>query len=147
VEIIGVASREYLAGAPPVREPRDLLSLQLLHEEDFDLWRAWLAAHGVQGEVELTGPRLWQGHLTLDAARYGNGVALTNSLIAAADIAAGRLVEVGKDCSSFMPPSVGVYQFIARADRWDSQVIRCFRQWLISTFAKDHPQRLASSSR
>jgi DNA-binding transcriptional LysR family regulator len=145
VPIIAVASRGYLAGAAPVREPRDLLDHQLLHEENFDRWRNWLAAHGVHDDVELTGPRLWQGHLTLDAARYGRGVALTNSLIVAEQIAAGQLVEVGQDCDSFKPQTVGLYQFITKADRWDAALIRRFRHWLTSTIAKEHPHLRALS--
>lgn len=143
--IIGVASPEYVAGAAPIREPRDLLAHQLLHEENFDRWRHWLAAHGVEDDIELTGPRLWQGHLTLDAARYGRGVALTNALIVADDVAAGRLVEVGKDCDTFMPQALGSYQFIAKSDRWDTPAIRRFRHWLTSAIEKEHPHLRAST--
>jgi LysR family glycine cleavage system transcriptional activator len=139
VPIIAVASHGYLTAHPTIAQPRDLLSHQLLHEENFDRWRNFLAAHGVVDDVELTGPRLWQGHLTLDAARYGRGVSLTNMLIAADDIAAGRLVEVGCDLASFTPKAMGAYQFIAKADRWDASLIRRFRHWLTSTIAREHP--------
>jgi LysR family transcriptional regulator, glycine cleavage system transcriptional activator len=138
--IIAVASKAYLDGAPPVQRPADLLRHMLLHEENFDRWRNWLAAHRVAAEEELSGPRLWQGHLTLDAARYGRGVALTNSLIAADDLREGRLVEVGKDLPSFQPYALGYYQFIAKSDRWDAPHIRRFRSWLISTIANEHPE-------
>ncbi|MBB6093739.1 DNA-binding transcriptional LysR family regulator [Povalibacter uvarum] len=140
VAIIAAASKGYMNSAPPVREPRDLLKLQLLHEENFDRWRNWLGAHGVVDDVDLTGPRLWQGHLTLDAARHGRGAALTNQLIVADDIAAGRLVEVGQDLPTFQPKAMGSYYFIAKADRWDSTLIRRFRQWLVSTIATQHPE-------
>jgi DNA-binding transcriptional LysR family regulator len=138
--IVAVASRAYLANAAPIAQPRDLLSHQLLHEENFDRWRNWLSAHGVCEEVEITGPRLWQGHLTLDAARHGRGIALTNSLIVADDLAAGRLVEVGEDCSSFLPHTDGIYYLIAHADRWDTPLMRKFRYWLMSSLAQEHPQ-------
>ena len=67
-------------------------------------------------EIELTGTRLCQGHLTLDAARYGGGIALTNYLIASDDLTEGRLVEIGKGLDSFLPYTVGIWCFIARAD-------------------------------
>lgn len=137
VPIIAVASQAYLSASPAIREPRDLLRHQLLHEENFDRWAMWLAAHGVHDDVDLTGPRLWQGHLTLDAARYGRGIALTNCLVGADDLASGRLVEVGKDNESFRPHTLGVYHLIARADRWDATVIRRFREWLLASIAKD----------
>jgi LysR family transcriptional regulator, glycine cleavage system transcriptional activator len=138
--VLAVASREYLAKTSPIKEPRDLLKQQLLHEENFDRWHNWLGVHGVHDDVELTGPRLWQGHLTLDAARYGRGVALASYLIAADDLAAGRLVEVGKGNDSFQPYATGIYHFIAKQDRWDSVLIRKFRQWLLAAVRKEYPQ-------
>jgi DNA-binding transcriptional LysR family regulator len=137
--IVAVANRTYLTQAAAIREPRNLLSHQLLHEENFDRWGNWLAAHGVYDDVYLTGPRLWQGHLTLDAARHGRGIALTNHLVAADDLASGRLVEVGRDLESFQPYTVGDYLFIARADRWDTSLIRRFRDWLTEAIARELP--------
>lgn len=146
VPIIGVASRAYLASAPPLREPRDLLKHQLLHEQDSDGWRRWLAAHGVNEDGELPGPRLWQGHLTLEGARFGRGIALTNSLIVAEDMAEGRLVNIGKERPAFMPESDGIYHFITRADRWQTRIVEKFRHWLTATIAKEHPELVPSSS-
>jgi LysR family transcriptional regulator, glycine cleavage system transcriptional activator len=128
--IIATASPTYLASAAPILTPRDLLQHKLLHEENFNRWGNWLAAHGVHDEVDLTGPRLWQGDLTLNAARYGRGIALTNKLIAAEDIATGRLIEIGHGLGSFQPYTLGIYQLIARADRWEAPLIHRFRQWL-----------------
>jgi DNA-binding transcriptional LysR family regulator len=135
VPIIAVASQSYLAHAQPIREPRDLLKHQLLHEENFNRWSNWLAAHGVHDDVYLTGPRLWQGHLTLDSARHGRGIALTNLLVGGDDIAAGRLVEVGRGLPSFQPYAMGTYRFVAREDRWDAPLVRRFRDWLLTAVA------------
>ena len=137
--IIAVASRGYLGQAAAIREPHDLLTHQLLHEENYDRWGNWLAAHGVYDDVYLTGPRLWQSHLTLDAARHGRGIALANHLVAADDLSAGRLVEVGRNLPAFEPYAVGDYLFVARADRWDSVLIRRFRDWLTGAIAQDVP--------
>jgi len=147
VPIVAVASRAYRAEAGLIAEPRDLLSHKLLHEENVARWAGWLAAHGVLDDVDLTGPRLWQGHLTLDAARNGRGIALTNHLIAADDLASGRLMDVGKGHASFEPQTMGTYRLVARADRWEAPLILQFRQWLISAIAKDQPrlQALARS--
>lgn len=138
--IVPVASREYLARTPAIREPHDLLSHQLLHEDNFDRWRNWLAAHDVRDKVELTGPLLWQGHLTLDAARHGRGIALTNCLVGADDLAEGRLVEIGKDTPRFLPPGLGIWHFIAKADRWEIRVITRFREWLTARILAEHPE-------
>jgi DNA-binding transcriptional LysR family regulator len=138
--IVAVASREYLARTPKIHQPNDLLSHQLLHEDNFDRWRNWLTAHDVRAAVDLAGPRLWQGHLTLDAARHGRGIALTNCLVGAEDLAAGRLVEIGKAQPSFMPPALGVWHFIAKADRWESRLIKRFREWLTARILAEHPE-------
>jgi DNA-binding transcriptional LysR family regulator len=147
VPIVAVASRAYLAEAPPIKEPRSLLNHKLLHEENFGRWGAWLAAHGVLDDVDLTGPRLWQGHLTLDAARNGRGIALTNYLIATDDLASSALIDVGKGNSTFEPQTMGIYRLVARADRWDAPLIRQFRQWLVSAIAADQPRLQALTRR
>ena len=137
--IIAVASRGYLTQAPAVRKPADLLGHQLLHEDNFDRWGNWLAAHGVYDDVYLTGPRLWHSQLTMDAARHGRGIALTNHLVAADDLASGRLTEVGKDNPAFQPYVTGDYLFIAPLDRWEAILISRFRDWLRESIAKELP--------
>ncbi len=146
VPVIAVASPAYLARVPPILELRSLLGCKLLHEESFARWEAWLAAHGVLEDVDLTGPRLWQGHLTLDAARHDRGIALANHLTAAEDLSNGILLEVGKNNPRFEPQTVGTYRLVARADRWDAPLIQQFRQWLVSAIAADQP-RLQSLAR
>jgi DNA-binding transcriptional LysR family regulator len=139
VPIVAVASPSYLQEVGPIATPADLVRLRLLHETSVDDWAEWLAAHGVYEELDLSGPRLWQGHLTLEAARHGRGVALANHLVAADDLAAGRLVEIGKDLPSFQPHTMGIYQFITRADRWEMPLTRKFRSWLTSTLSSELP--------
>lgn len=128
--VIPVASPDFLARHPPIHCARDLLAHHLLHEESFDNWRTWLAHHGAAvDDAKLSGPRLWHGHLTVNAARRGLGIALANHFLAADDLASGRLVEVG-DGQVFERISLGSYVFVARADRWNSpSVLRC-RRWL-----------------
>ena len=137
--IVATASPAYLSNAAAIRKPIDLLQHKLLHEENFNRWSNWLAAHGVQEELDLTGPRLWQGDLTLNAARYGRGIALSNKLIVADDIAAGRLVEVGAGLASFQPYTMGIYQLAARSDRWEAALVTRFREWLIAEIAAAAP--------
>lgn len=138
--IIAVASREYLSRSAPIREPRDILGHHLLHEENFAGWYNWLAAHDVHSDEQLRGLKLWQGHLTLDAARRGGGIALTNRLTAASDLAEHRLIEIGRDLATFEPRAMGIWRFITRLDRWDTQPVRRFRYWLTSAIAREHPE-------
>jgi len=137
--VIGVASPEYVKGAPPITKPTDLAKHQLLHEESYEYWQDWLSAHGHSTEAELTGPLLWQGHLTMDAARHGRGIALSNPIVAARDIEKGRLVDVGAGNPAFKDNTLGKYLFLARADRWDLPSVRRFRTWLHTAIAKELP--------
>ena len=140
IPIVAVASREYVAGAQQIETPADLLCHKLLHEESYDRWGNWLAAHGIDEDLDLTGPLLWHGHLTLEAARHGRGIALTNHLIAADDLDTGRLLEIGRGISSFQPRTLGTYKLVARNDRWDAPLIRRFREWLRAALADDAPR-------
>jgi LysR family glycine cleavage system transcriptional activator len=144
VPIVAVASRAYLAQAPPTAKPADLLQHKLLHEENVNRWGNWLAAHGVFDDVYLAGPRLWQSHLTLDAARHGRGIALTNHLVVGDDIAAQRLVEVGAGVEAFQPYATGIYRLVARTERWDAPLVRRFRHWLVDTIAQELPRTARS---
>jgi DNA-binding transcriptional LysR family regulator len=137
--IIAVASPAYLASAPSAETPRDFLNHQLIHEKNFSSWSGWLEAHGLRDEIDLSGLRLFHGHLTLDAARRGRGIALTNYYVAAHDLASGSLVEIGRKSDENVPTALGSYMFVARSDRWDVGAIRRFREWLIDTVAADQP--------
>lgn len=128
--VLAVASPSCLSAIGPIARPADLLAAPLLHEENGDQWRAWLAAQGVAVERELPGPRLWHAHLTVDAARRGRGVALANPFLLGDDLAAGRLVVLlGEQCSQH-PVKLGAYAFAARADRWHAPAVATFRRWL-----------------
>ena len=48
-------------------------------------------------------------------------------------------LEVGRNLPAFEPYAVGDYLFVARADRWDSVLIRRFRDWLTGAIAQDVP--------
>lgn len=137
--IIPVASPEYLDNAQPIDEPSDMLQHQLLHEEDFDSWRVWFAEYGIE-EEELTGPRLWDGHMTLAAAKRGRGIALTNPLVVSADLTAGRLIDIGAGKPAFKPTRLWAYWFVARSDRWNTAPVKRFRKWLLDTVKQELDQ-------
>lgn len=119
----------------------DLLRAPLLHEEDDRDWREWFTAHGVQVTGSLAGPRLWQAHLTVDAARRGQGVALSTPLLLGDDIAQGRLVALTPQADQEHPVFLGSYVFGARADRWLTPAILRFRNWLRGAMGETWPRR------
>ena len=125
--VFPVASPQLLARLRHMAEPADLLSAPLLHEDSDEEWRVWFNANGFDPGPRVLGPRLWHAHLTLDAARRGEGLALANPFLLGDDIQAGRLapVLVGR------PVPLGSYLLFARRDRWESPAVIKFRSWLL----------------
>ena len=64
----------------------------LLHDEATVDWRTWLLAAGVEGVDAERGITVTDSSMLLRAAIAGQGVALARSVLAADEIASGRLV-------------------------------------------------------
>ncbi len=135
--VFPVASPECVAGLPPLESPADLLKCPLLHEDNDLDWRHWLKAQGAEIIDNVPGPRLWHAHLTLNAARRGQGIALTNKMLLRDDLEAGRLVPITLKAGEFETVRSGAYTFLAREDRWNAPVIVTFRNWLRQTVADE----------
>lgn len=128
--VFPVASAEFLRQARNIDTAADLLSLPLLHEDNDLEWRNWFTLQGVPDPSSLPGPRLWHAHLTLNAARQGQGVALANSMLLGHNPRDDGLVQVVPRSGSFKPVRFGGYTFIARDDQWNVPAIKRFRSWL-----------------
>lgn len=126
--IIPVASPALLRRFPKVATSGQLLQLPLLHEKSTALWESWLESTGLTDIPPLRGTRLWHGHLTLEAARLGQGVALVSDSLASDRIAAGELVEVVNSCVR-----LGGYYFVAPISKWNDPVLAKIRAWLSTT--------------
>ena len=135
--VFPVASPNWLARNPTIRQPADLLQATLVHEETHAHWQRWLREVGVDVADVPHGPRYWNASLALDAARMGHGVALANDFIAQDELASGQLEEVlGTDV--VLHP----YLFLVDAERWDEAVITTFRHWLVEHLMPHGPQTL-----
>lgn len=117
--------------AEGLTDPRDLLALTLIHQDDTrflrpDLdWTSWFRAMGVD-HGPLPGPHFSQADHALDAAAAGGGVVLGRATLAARDLAEGRLV---------MPFPTGLvsnagYRFLCRAGQETTPSVAGFLDWL-----------------
>ncbi|ANM14218.1 LacI family transcriptional regulator protein (plasmid) [Rhizobium sp. N541] len=122
---IAVASRDFLE-RHPVAEPRDLLSVPLLHEQTTDAWVRWLHANGVKAPSTLGGQKLGYAHIVIEAAAIGQGVALANEILVAPEIGQGRLVE-----AVATETYLDSYYFYASKSRWNEPAIARLRQYLV----------------
>lgn len=93
-DAIPVCSPEFLKAKNGFPTPDALLSSTLIHDDADDYWQWWLNRHGVDPRRTRRAQsiQVMDSRLALQAARDGLGVALSNSVIAADELASGQLV-------------------------------------------------------
>ena len=126
--LVPVCSPQLLEGAPPLRRPEDLRHHLLLHDEDYAGWELWLGLAGVDGVDARRGPIFTDSGMVVQAAAEGQGVALARRLLAAGDLAAGRLMQPF-DVS--IPHDLAYYLVCPEATA-EQPKIAAFRSWLMA---------------
>jgi len=140
-EVYPVCSPKLLEGPHPLREPSDLQYHPLIdhgwspHYPTWPDWEMWLKAAGL---ADLPVHYAWHlrpsslsDSLVLEQAIAGRGVALASSVLAADDLAAGRLVRPFE--GSF--PVQFCYWLVSPEETADMPKIRTFREWLLGEVA------------
>jgi LysR family glycine cleavage system transcriptional activator len=127
--------------AQPLRRAADLRRAALIHDDSTRRvgagsvgWEDWLQQAGVDGVDGARGLRFDDGHLALQAAAAGAGVALGRLAYAADDLAAGRLVA---PLAMRLPLEPG-YWLLTPRGRPASPSVAAFTNWIsdeASTFA------------
>lgn len=123
------------------RSPRELLELPLIHSETGGLWIDWFAAIGIADLPQLRGPKLRNTHLALEAAKYGQGIALANEILVQRDLEAGDLVEIGQT-------NVRLDEYVmgAAVDDWETPPFALVRRQLLAVCrSAPHRSRPASA--
>ena len=132
-EVFPACSPQLLTAGPPLRTPDDLPRHTLIHDQAVGARSAGAdladVAEGRRSE-ERSGDRRASPstacHLALDAAIAGQGVVLAYSTIAAADLAAGRLVRL----FSLALPDQFAYYIVTAPGALERPKVRAFRNWL-----------------
>lgn len=131
-EVFPACSPQLLTSGPPLRAPEDLPLHALIHDHAVErdplvpTWPMWLKAAGVKNIPAAGGLSFNNIHLALDAAIAGHGVVLAYSTIAAADLAAGRLVRL----FSLALPDQFAYYIVTAPGALERPKVRAFRDWL-----------------
>src|ERR1043166_1889835 len=131
-EVFPACSPRLLESGPPLKTPDDLKRHALIHDQAVDRdplapsWPMWLKAAGVTGFNGTSGITYNASYLALDAAIAGHGVVLATSTIAAADIAAGRLVRL----FSLALPDLFSYYIVTAPGALERAKVKAFRDWL-----------------
>lgn len=122
--------------ADKVRGAFDLLACPLIQEGRELEWKAWFEAQGVSEPMSRLHPVAVysQAHLTLAAARTGQGIALSNAILAADDLDSGALVRIAPSRTAFSETAIGSYLFRYGTTTGRSEQIKRFQSWLRQAF-------------
>jgi LysR family glycine cleavage system transcriptional activator len=128
-----VCSPALLDGALPLNQPGDLRHHTLLHVEWKDAeasWRMWLLAAGLADIDPTRGPQFSMESMAVQAALDGHGVALIGDILAADELAAGRLVRPFDPGLS--TPLAFSYYLLSAKDSTEQPKVGAFRNWLLA---------------
>lgn len=136
-DYVAVCSPKLLEGPQPLRHPVDIRFHVLIHDDTIanqrarPTWEEWLRLAGVTGVDCHAGPHFRDSGLALVAAIDGQGVALASKPLAAAEIAAGRLVSPFK--IAVQQPYA--YYLVAPEATAGRPEVEAFREWLLAEAA------------
>jgi LysR family glycine cleavage system transcriptional activator len=118
----GIAS-----GKPPLLTLDDFKHHTLLHDTFRKDWKRWFKQVGLDGVNVNHGPIFSHSSMVVQAALYGQGIALAYSALAQPDIDSGRLICPFDD----VLVSKNSYFVVCRETQKDIGKIEAFRLWLL----------------
>ena len=134
--LLPLCSPRLLQGEQPLRTPQDLKRFTLIQVDlpgMVPTWADWMRAAGIEGIDVSRGLRLNVADHALEAASEGVGVVLAYKVVAAHDIALGRLV------APFGPevPLPGrAYYFVCLRGQEKRPIVKAFRDWMFAEMAE-----------
>lgn len=137
--ITPICSPQLLKGEHPLKTPADLAHHMLLHDDTGDLydnepfWGVWLREAGVEGVDWHRGPHFSHAVLAFEAAIDAVGVVATMPVLAAEDIASGRLVAPFE----LRVPLASSYFLVCHESASTRPAVALFRDWLLEEAARD----------
>jgi LysR family glycine cleavage system transcriptional activator len=133
-----ICSPQLVHGEHPLRQPQDLHSHLLVHDDTGTLydgvsfWDTWLKAAGVEGIDTNRGSHFSQPVLALEAASDALGVVATFPVLAAAELAVGRLILPFE----LQVPLESAYYLVCPETSLRRQAVAAFRDWLLAEAAQ-----------
>lgn len=130
--IYPVCSPDYLKTAKPLNSLTDLKDHTLLHDVGVMGWKEWLEQTNVEGVDPARGPGFTHSHHVMQAAIFGEGVALGRGALVAEAIAKGDLVAPFDQ----KIPCEYEYYLVSTKTASDQPKIRAFTNWLLAEAEK-----------
>lgn len=131
--LLPVCSPEVLNGPNPLHSLEDLKHHILLHDRSRKDWKAY-AKHYQISDINLNyGPIFSHSAMVLQAAALGQGVALSNNVLAQPELESGRLV-----CPfEHFLMSKNAFYLVSQQKDADSGRIAAFRDWVLAKAAAE----------
>lgn len=117
------------AMAARIRTPADLLELPLLHTEPLEAWERWLQANGVSTRHARRGQSFDTLELALSAATRGQGVAISDLILAEESLRDGVLV---RPFQATIEHGIH-YWLVYPPERANQPKIRALREWMLAS--------------
>ena len=117
--------------AAQLQTPDDLLRLPLLHTDPLDAWERWLQASSVSTRHARRGQAFDTLELALAAATRGQGVAISDLILAEESLRDGVLAQ---PFATTIEQGIGYY-LVYPPDRAQQPKIRILREWLTRSAA------------
>lgn len=117
-----------LLNSNPIRSNEDLANHVLLHADNGVDWSNWLAAAGIAREQIRGEHFLSNARLAIEAAMYGNGLAIGDTITVQKALESGALVAP-------LPtkvPARSSFYLAYRGGEEDTPLAKCFSDWLLS---------------
>ncbi len=134
---VPVCSPEYMQEHGPLATPADIRNCTLLHVlPRLGQWRNWTQVAGVEDIDAERGPKFATTPLSLEAARSGVGVAISNLEFVEDQLRHGSLVAPFQ----VEVPSESGYYLVYPSEHADEPKIEAFRDWLLTKMEKEHPE-------
>ncbi len=126
-------------GAKRLRQPADLKDYPLVHDDTGELydgiafWDVWIRAAGVEDIDTRRGSHFSQPVLAIEAAADAVGVVATFPVLAAPELAVGRLVLPFK----LQVPLSSAYYLVCPQASLQRPTVAAFRAWLLAEAAQE----------
>lgn len=118
-----------LEGNIPLSTPEDLKQHNLMHDFNTNDWQRWLRLAGVKGIDLSHGSVFSHTSMVLQAAIFGQGIAMGHLVLSQADVSSGRLVQPFE----MTMESDFSYDVVCPIESAQRPKVKAFIDWLLET--------------